>query len=380
MPGQRALVSVVMPAFNAERYLEAAIQSVLNQSYRTLELLVVDDGSCDGTVEIVRRYARRDARVRLLRQGNAGVAAARNRGLAHARGEYIAPLDADDLWYPNKLALQVACLEQAPDEVGVVYAWSAHINEHGALTGGYSAAQEEGDVYAALVLGNFIGNASATLFRQACVERCGGYDASLRARDAEGCEDADLYLRFARHFRFACVPRLLIGYRLLPDSMSCNWARMARSHRYVIDNLRTSHPRLPAAVRRWSNASFYRYLAWQCGRTDDYWGVLCCLARAGIADWRLWQERRFRQMARHAVRRLRDRAPAPTKRVASKLTVEELEQRLYGHAAGGKRSAGGEDRLALARAWLGGPAEPQSGPALKLRNAQRSALDEGVTG
>ena len=107
------LVSVLIPAFNAQATLLQTLQSVERQSFGDLEVIVVDDGSRDDTARIAADFAARDTRFRLVRQANAGAAAARNAALALARGEWIAPLDADDLWHPDKLARQVQCLKAA---------------------------------------------------------------------------------------------------------------------------------------------------------------------------------------------------------------------------------------------------------------------------
>src|SRR5690606_15977961 len=125
------VVSVVVPAYNAEAYLGEALRSVLAQTYELLEVLVIDDGSQDRTADIVRELAMEDERVRLLQQSNSGVADARNLGIEHARGVYIAPLDADDLFYPQKLEAQVARMESGDEAVGVVYCWWISIDHEG---------------------------------------------------------------------------------------------------------------------------------------------------------------------------------------------------------------------------------------------------------
>lgn len=103
-------VSVIIPAYNAEAFIGRTLESVLAQTYENIEVLVVDDGSRDRTAEIVASFAQKDSRVILLKQQNAGVAAARNLAIEKSRGEYIAPLDADDIWYPSKLDKQVQCI------------------------------------------------------------------------------------------------------------------------------------------------------------------------------------------------------------------------------------------------------------------------------
>lgn len=97
------LVSVIIPAYNADNFIAQTLESVLSQTYQNIEILVVDDGSTDTTPEIVKDFATKDSRVNLLQQSNAGVAVARNLAYLHSKGEYIAPIDADDIWYPQNL-------------------------------------------------------------------------------------------------------------------------------------------------------------------------------------------------------------------------------------------------------------------------------------
>lgn len=104
------LVSVIIPAYNAESFIEETLKSVLAQTYPAIEVLVIDDGSQDRTPEIVAGMAERDPRVVLVKQSNAGVAAARNLGIDQSKGEFIAPIDADDIWYPENLEKQVQCM------------------------------------------------------------------------------------------------------------------------------------------------------------------------------------------------------------------------------------------------------------------------------
>ena len=127
------LVSVIVPAYNAARYIRQALESVCTQTYRDIEVIVVDDGSRDETPAIVEEFATSDPRVRLLLQNNAGVGAARNMGLRQAQGVYIAPIDADDIWHPGKLEAQVACMEAHGPETGLVYCWTNIIDSEGRL-------------------------------------------------------------------------------------------------------------------------------------------------------------------------------------------------------------------------------------------------------
>ncbi len=262
------LVSVVVPAYNAEAFIAETLASVLSQTYRNLEVWVVDDGSSDRTAAIVKKLALEDARINLLQQPNQGVAIARNAGIQAARGDFIAPIDADDLWWPDALEKLVAKLQSAPANVGVAYAWSVDIDEHSQPNGAFHAALITGDVCKTLICHNFLGNASSTLIRKACLEKIGGYSAELRRRKAQGCEDWDLYLRLAEHYKFEVVPEFLVGYRKLTSSMSQDFSQMARSQQIMLEDMRQKHPEIPFYLYRLSFSSFYLYLAQQCDRSS----------------------------------------------------------------------------------------------------------------
>jgi glycosyltransferase involved in cell wall biosynthesis len=266
------LVSVIIPAYNAEQFVERTLNSVLNQTYQNLEVIVVNDGSHDRTAEIVSEIAHRDDRVILLHQSNSGVAVARNLGIQHSKGEFIAPIDADDIWYPKNIEKQVQYILQAETSVGLVYSWSIDINENDEVEGEFRASSIEGEVYTTLLLHDFIANASSTLIRRECFERVGGYNIDLKAHNAQGSEDWDLYLRIAQYYHFQAVPEFLVGYRKLPNSMSCNYASMAKSRELVWKSIRQRHPSVPATIYRLSTSSYYMNLARQssrCGRHRD---------------------------------------------------------------------------------------------------------------
>ena len=205
-------VAVLMAAYNAEATIESAVASVRRQTMGDFELLVVDDGSTDRTVEVLAGID--EPRLRVIRQTNAGPATARNRGLAESRADYVACLDADDLWVPEKLAWQLAALTAAP-QAGVAYGWADVVDAD--LVHAYSdrRIRRDGDVYADLLLSNFIFSGSNTMIRRAALDRLGGFDEAMRA-----VEDWELHVRIARHYPFVCVPHLLLRYRLTEHSLS----------------------------------------------------------------------------------------------------------------------------------------------------------------
>jgi glycosyltransferase involved in cell wall biosynthesis len=278
------LVSVIIPAYNAEKFIAKTLESVLFQTYQNLEVLVVDDGSTDTTAEIVKSFGQKDSRVSLLQQSNAGVAAARNLAIEKSKGEYIAPIDADDIWYPQNLEKQVKCLTPSAPSVGVVYSWSVDINEKDLLTGGFYNSTIEGEVYTELVYKYFIGNASSSLIRRVCFAKVGGYNCKLKRENAQGCEDWELHLRIAEHYQFKVVPEYLVGYRQIASSMSTNYAAMAKSHSLIMADVRQQHPEIPSSIYRWSSSNFYIYLAVKSNRNGNHRSTLSWLYRAFKED------------------------------------------------------------------------------------------------
>jgi glycosyltransferase involved in cell wall biosynthesis len=248
------LVSVIIPAYNAEEFIGATIESALAQDYPAIEIIVVDDGSTDDSAKIVRRYQERHPSVQLIQQANSGVAAARNAGIKISHGEYIAPLDADDIWFEHKISEQVKALESGPTNIGLAYGWSTTIDEDGLSIGGIGANKLNGEMFANMLFTNVVGNGSAPLIRKKCFDVVGLYGLEFTQRDAIGCEDQDMYLRIAEHYGFAVVKRILMGYRVLSDSMSSDAARMGRSHDLMIERLRRRNPSFPERFLRQSRA------------------------------------------------------------------------------------------------------------------------------
>ena len=270
------LVSVIIPAYNAEGVIGETLESIRRQVYRNIEVIVVNDGSSDHTVEIVQAICKHDHRVKLLHQPRSGVAAARNTAIRHAKGEFIAPIDADDIWHPMNIEKQLECMLQSDETVGMTYAWSLDINEKGFPTGGFRVSNIKGYVYETLLSHNFLGNASASLIRRTCFEKIGGYSEQYRQANAQGCEDWDLYLRIAEQYRFQVVPEFLIGYRRMKNCMSKNYRTMAKSHRMMLDKVLCKYPNIYDIFFRLSTVSLYAYFDEdssqnQAGARNMYW-------------------------------------------------------------------------------------------------------------
>ncbi|MCU0549611.1 MAG: glycosyltransferase [Leptolyngbya sp. Prado105] len=279
------LVSVVIAAYNAEAFISDTIKSLQAQTYRNFEAIIVDDGSHDRTAEIVRSFAETDDRIKLIQQQNLGVPTSRNVAIQHSTGKYIAPLDADDIWYPERLAKHIHCLENADSTVGLVYSWSVYLNEKGEIKG-YSPFGQlgavEGNVLAMLVFYNFLDNACSTTFRRKCLDRVGEYNCEL-----ETCEDWDLFLRIAEHYQFRIVPEYLIGYRQYSGSMSTKCVTMSNFYELIMSRIYQRHPELPRYVRHWANTVFYNNLLSKSYLAGDYRLMFRWMSRSLRNDYAL---------------------------------------------------------------------------------------------
>lgn len=247
------LVSVVVPAWNAERTLRDTLVSVAAQSHSNLEILIVDDGSTDSTASVARDFCAGEPRARLIRRENGGVAAARNSGIFEAKGEWIAPIDADDLWHSTKIEKQIAVALASTESLGFVYCWHRLIDSEGRVTGSGPSWTLSGHAYAQLAYLNAVENGSALLVSRDALVRVGGYDESLRAGGAQGCEDVMIQLRIARRHPIAVVPEYLVGHRRHGDNMSGDFDQMVRSWRLVYREVAQQNS-VPKSLLRWVDA------------------------------------------------------------------------------------------------------------------------------
>lgn len=204
-------VSVVMPAYNAERFLREAIDSILSQTLASLELVVVDDGSTDTTPEILAGI--HDPRCRIVRQANSGLPRALNAGIAASTAPLVARMDADDVAEPDRLRLQVAYLREHP-EVGAVGTRATVIDEDGRVTGAMDVPTDPADIRRRLIVRNLLVHPAVTMRRDA-LQRAGLYDAAFPA-----AEEYDLWFRMLRVAELANLPNRLLRYRVLPGSFT----------------------------------------------------------------------------------------------------------------------------------------------------------------
>jgi hypothetical protein len=218
----------------------------MSQSLSDFELIVVNDGSTDTTSKVARLITKGDPRVRVVEQENRGLAGARNRGIAEAHAPLVAPLDADDVWEPEYLAVTTDALDQHPKApFAFTYHYRMDENDRPLPTPQYG--QPPRHDFRGLLSVNSVGCGSAAVFRRAQVIAVGGYDATLAKRAGQGAEDLKLILTLAATGQPCLIPRPLVGYRHVPTGMSSgNPEAQLASMLAVFDDLRLAHPDLPA--------------------------------------------------------------------------------------------------------------------------------------
>ncbi|MEP9356016.1 glycosyltransferase family 2 protein [Xanthobacter sp. KR7-65] len=291
------VVSVVMPVYNVEAYVADAIRSVLAQTFTDFELIVVDDGSTDASAAIIAGFD--DLRLRVIRQTNRGLAGARNTGIRAAAGRYIALLDSDDLWTPDKLDAHVRHLDRAP-HVGVSYSQSDFIDDSGRRLGLRQAPKLTDVDLLDVLTRNPVGNGSAPVLRRAALDeiaepiaRDGRIEPAYFDETFRQSEDIECWVRIAlrTQWRFAGIGRPLTLYRVNSGGLSANldrqlasWERMiAKAARYAPETIRRHAPL--------ARAYQYRYLARRAVRMRDRTKALPLMVAALRSDPAiLWQD------------------------------------------------------------------------------------------
>jgi glycosyltransferase involved in cell wall biosynthesis len=229
-------VSVVMAAYNPGRFIEPAIESLLQQTYENIEVIIINDGSTDDTAERVKPYLS-DSRVRYFEQDNAGQTIAKNNGIKKATGELIGFLDADDFFALNKLELQVPLFDTDP-KIGVVYSNTSGIDEHGQLI--FSRANSfkcySGDVTEQLFYRNFVPFSTA-LVRKEALDRAGLFDESI----AMGI-DWELWLRLSMEYQFYHIDESLLFYRQWEGQMSHKWKERYEWAEHIMNQFLERYP------------------------------------------------------------------------------------------------------------------------------------------
>jgi hypothetical protein len=242
------LVSILVPAYNAEATLAQTLRSALASSYSNLEIIIVDDGSTDTTPAIAETFARGDGRVRVFGQQHGGVSAALNFGLGRVRGDFVARLDADDLWHPSKLGKQVGLLS-ADSSLALVYTFIRYVDETGLIVRDAPPQKLSRSAHCQCLYEGIVGGGSSVVLRRSVLDGLGGYDEHLGV-----WEDLLLHLQVAAVGAFAIIPEFLAGYRLRRGSSSARLEQSLANWRLARKKIETQFPQIPAFVHRWSHA------------------------------------------------------------------------------------------------------------------------------
>ena len=260
-------VSIVVPVYNAEQYVAETLRSVFAQTYQNFEVIIVDDGSPDRSIDICRQFT--DPRIKIIQQSNRGLPGARNTGIRHAKGAYLAFLDADDLWLPEKLEKHIKHLESSPD-IGVSFSYSAFIDGTGKPTGIYQIPRKIDGITPEYVLcRNPVGNGSAAVIRREVFEaivyhenRYGTIEEFYFDENFRQSEDLECWTRIATHtdWKFAGINESLTLYRIHASGLSANALVQYASIERVIEKSCAATPTLEP-YRNLAKAYYLRYVA-----------------------------------------------------------------------------------------------------------------------
>jgi len=260
-------VSVIIPLYNAEKYIERTLQSVLNQTYQNLEIIIVDDESPDNSVKICQQF--NDSRIKIIHQKNRGLPGARNTGIRHATGEYIAFIDADDIWLPSKLNNHIIHLENHPD-VGISFSRSAFIDETDKPLGTYQITKLQDITPLDILCRSPIGNGSAAVFKKAVFEdikfqaNLYGYVEDYYFDDNFTLsEDIECWVRIAiqTKWKFAGIAQALTLYRIHSNGLSANIQSMIDYREKVFKKTSAYAPKQMATWIKPARAYHLRYVA-----------------------------------------------------------------------------------------------------------------------
>jgi Glycosyltransferases involved in cell wall biogenesis len=221
-------VSVIIPTYNRAEFLSSAIASVLNQTFQDFEIIVVDDASTDNTHQVVSSFD--NYRIKYIRhETNRNGSVARNTGIMMSSGEYIAFLDDDDEWLPEKLKIQVSLLENSSPKVGGVYTGSLEIDRATGKVLEQVVPSKRGDIYNDLLIENCIGTASTPILRKECFEKVGLFDESLPSS-----QDLDMWIRISEEFHFEYIKEPLVKYYVHKNKVNNNLEAVINGKEMII--------------------------------------------------------------------------------------------------------------------------------------------------
>ncbi|MGF0537740.1 glycosyltransferase family 2 protein [Agrobacterium sp. ES01] len=252
-------LSIVIPAYNVAEFIVPAVESALDQTFRDIEVIVVDDGSTDATPALLAELAaqRNDIRLKIIRQMNCGLSAARNTGIREARGRYIGFLDGDDLWRCDKAAAHIALMD-SDHGIGFSYSASEFIEEDGSSTHRLLRPDTLHPSLHEMISRNHVGNGSTPVVRRSCFEAAGNFREELRS-----CEDYEMWCRILWLTNSIAVglPEPLTFYRLRKSSLSFDVDRFVSQADMALDIISASMPAVPRHVINRARAEHYRIAA-----------------------------------------------------------------------------------------------------------------------
>lgn len=290
-------VTVVIPVFNGEKYISDCIETVLKQSFTDYEIVIVDDGSSDQSLNIARSY--KDDRIRIIQQENRGLAGARNTGIAHARGEYVALLDADDLWDKDKLKHHVEHLDNNA-HVGVSYCQSHFMDDNKQPLGLTQKPQLTKITPVTVLCRNPVGNGSAAVVRKKCfndimfMQPINGINGVVRRCyfDENFCqsEDIECWIRIAltSSWKFEGIGLPLTWYRVNSGGLSANIENQFESWNNVIKKINTYAPNFANKYAQLAKAYQYRYLSRRAIHSRDSKTAVQLINKVFSSDYRIF--------------------------------------------------------------------------------------------
>lgn len=223
------MISIIIPAYNSAKFLPETIESILKQSYRSYEIIIVDDCSTDNTNEVLKPFGKN---IRYIRsKKNSGAAITRNRGIELAQGEFIAFLDADDIWLPDKLEQNIECFE-ADKEVAFVFSQHVNLRDEKSMAKLAKTNLPSGNIFKKLYCRQNFVLTSTVIVRKEVFDKVGLFDDKL-----PNCQDWDLFLRIAFYFKSKAINKPLVQYRLIADSLSKNRVNVLKYQKIVIDKI-----------------------------------------------------------------------------------------------------------------------------------------------
>jgi glycosyltransferase involved in cell wall biosynthesis len=271
-----ATVDVIIPSFNAAKYLPAALESVFSQTFDDWQILLVDDGSTDNTAEVVAPFLDRfGPRIKYIKQSNRGLPAARNTAIRASTAEFLALLDADDVWLPCRLLESLKVLAERP-QAGLAYGLITRIDPEGRLGGTFKGNLRfaEGRVASHIYMRKIELPCPTITFRRRCIDEVGMFDEAMRAT-----EDRDLWLRIALRYEVAFVPKVIAYYRMSPNSMSTDPQRMLQAQlQFIRKHYGSEGCGLRARQIAW--ARVYKQQAEDLKRRNRPWDALMSSLRA----------------------------------------------------------------------------------------------------